>query len=66
MTVLVIGATGTLGCQLMRECRLRGLFVLGAARSGSDYSVDIRDPLAVKRLFRKINPSTAINAAAND
>jgi dTDP-4-dehydrorhamnose reductase len=63
-TILLLGATGMLGQALVTEgCRL-GLHIVGAARSGSDRKVDLRDPEAIADLVRQVSPDLIINTAA--
>jgi dTDP-4-dehydrorhamnose reductase len=64
MTLLVIGATGTLGSALVATARARGLAVAGAARSGADHAVDATDAAAVSALLAAVRPSTVVNCVA--
>jgi dTDP-4-dehydrorhamnose reductase len=63
MTQLVLGATGMLGRALMREATGRGLHVAGAARSGTDYDLDIADDDALTALLERLHPRVIVNAA---
>ncbi len=62
--IIVFGATGTLGSALLRAALARDLKVRGAARSGTDYSIDITDDSAVRALIRTERPRVLINCAA--
>ncbi len=50
--VVVVGATGGLGREIVAELRRRGATVIGAGRSGPDVVVDIRDPDAGDAIVR--------------
>jgi short-subunit dehydrogenase len=50
--VVVVGATGGLGREIVADLRRRGATVIGAGRSGPDVVVDIRDPDAGDALVR--------------
>ena len=65
MRVLVLGATGLLGTEVMNVLSSRGLHAVGAARSGSDFKVDIASPTLLFRLLCQVNPDAVINCAAN-
>ena len=54
MSLLVTGASGYLGAELLRRTRAVGV---------SSADVDIRDESAVAELFERLRPETAINAA---
>ncbi len=60
MKILVLGAAGLLGSELVRDWRARGAEVIGAARRDAD----ITDLAALERLFAEQRPGLAINAAA--
>ncbi len=64
-SLLVFGATGLLGQALVAEGRRRGVHVVGAARKGTDYSVDLADAPQIAELFSRLAPTLVINAAAN-
>lgn len=65
MSVLVLGATGLLGREVMQVLKDRNIRALGAARSGADLTVDITNPMAFFRLLMQANASAVINCAAN-
>ncbi len=65
MRVLILGSTGLLGRVLCTNARRRGFEVIGAARSGADYDVDIRKEDSLNALLEKTAPDLVINAAAN-
>lgn len=50
--VVVVGATGGLGREVVADLRRRGATVIGAGRSGPDVVVDIRDPDAGDAIVR--------------
>jgi short-subunit dehydrogenase len=50
--VVVVGATGGLGREIVADLRRRGATVIGAGRSGPDVVVDIRDPDAGDAIVR--------------
>lgn len=62
--ILVFGATGMLGRALLAEARARGLFVVGAARSGADVVCDLSDPSACAAAIYDASPNLVVNAAA--
>jgi dTDP-4-dehydrorhamnose reductase len=62
--ILLVGATGLLGQALDREAQARGHAVLGAARKGAAYTVDLVDAAATGALIEKTAPDLVINAAA--
>jgi dTDP-4-dehydrorhamnose reductase len=49
---------------LVGECIRRRIDVIGAARSGSRHTVDVRNRPMIASLFRETNPTVVINAAA--
>lgn len=64
MNVLVLGATGLLGTQVMKTLNARGFRALGAARSGTDLTVDITNQMALFRLLTRVEADAVINCAA--
>ena len=50
--VVVVGATGGLGREIMDDLRRRGATVIGAGRGGPDLIIDIRDPDAGDAVVR--------------
>jgi dTDP-4-dehydrorhamnose reductase len=62
--VLVLGSTGLLGQAVVAEVQSRGWPHRGAARSGTDYSVDITDWVALQALIEEVSPSVIVNCAA--
>ena len=64
-SLLVFGATGLLGQALVAEGRRRGVHVVGAARKGSEFTIDLADARQIAELFARQAPTLVINAAAN-
>jgi dTDP-4-dehydrorhamnose reductase len=64
MRVLILGATGMLGQALMREASKRAFQAKGAARRGTDFSIDITDDQALIDVIKNIRPEIIINSAA--
>jgi dTDP-4-dehydrorhamnose reductase len=62
--ILVIGSTGMLGQALMREIKRRCIGVSGIARSGADFSCDIKDDKPLKDIISFVKPQIIINTAA--
>ena len=62
--ILLAGATGMLGQALDREAQARGHAVLGAARRGAAYTVDLANAETIGALIEKTAPDLVINAAA--
>lgn len=65
MKVLVLGATGLLGTEVMKALTARGIRALGAARSGADLKVDVTDPMSLFLLLTRVDAEAVINCAAN-
>lgn len=65
MKVLVLGATGLLGAEVMAALKERGLRAYGAARSGADLKVDVTNQMALFRLLCRVDADAVINCAAN-
>ena len=61
--VLVIGATGLLGTEIVKALRDRAE-VVGASASRAPLRVDIADPASLRRLFEKVGAVDAIVCAA--
>jgi dTDP-4-dehydrorhamnose reductase len=64
VTLLIVGATGTLGQVVYAQARRRGLSVVAAARNGAEIAIDLEDPPSVERVFTEAAPTVAINCAA--
>jgi dTDP-4-dehydrorhamnose reductase len=64
MRILILGATGLLGRGLMAEAKKRKFTPLGAARSGTDYAVDLTQAGSLEALLDQCMPEQIINAAA--
>ncbi|GGJ90776.1 dTDP-4-dehydrorhamnose reductase [Pilimelia anulata] len=68
MTLLVVGGSGLLGRELIRQARRSGTSVAAtvhrAPAAGPDrHRLDIRDRAAVAALVRRLRPTTIVNAA---
>ncbi len=64
MKILVLGSTGMLGQALIREGKIQGLDIRGAAINGGDYVFDIRDDLALTKTIEDFRPNVIINTVA--
>lgn len=62
--ILVYGATGMLGQALMREASKLGINVVGAARSGTHFSLDVCDDKALRDSINLVKPEIIINTVA--
>ncbi|MGZ8780096.1 MAG: short chain dehydrogenase [Thermoanaerobaculia bacterium] len=63
MRILVIGAHGTIGREIVKA--LSGEHeVLGASRSDSDITVDIRDVASIRAMYERVGPIDAVISAA--
>lgn len=60
MKLLVTGANGQVGWELVRRCPHHGAVVAGFDRAG----LDISDEAAVRRVFDQVQPGLVINCAA--
>jgi len=65
MKIAVLGATGLLGQELMRESGARGFAATGIARSGTDIDVDVTCADALRTALDAIEPELVINAVAD-
>lgn len=64
MKILLIGATGMLGQAIRRRGRERDLDIIGVARSGADYAIDVTDLKKLVALVDDLRPDVLVNAAA--
>ena len=64
MRALILGSTGMVGTALVTEAERRGLEVTGAARSGTDVSVDVRDAERLRDAVVRAAPTLIVNSAA--
>jgi len=64
MKIFILGATGMLGKTLTAQANIRNFEVIGAARSGTDISLDIIDCQALESAVNSVQPQVIINAAA--
>ena len=63
MRVLIVGATGQLGSDLVRE--YSDVEVSCASRRGSEFAIDLAAPEIVRKaILDEIRPELVINAAA--
>jgi NAD(P)-dependent dehydrogenase (short-subunit alcohol dehydrogenase family) len=63
MRIIVIGANGTIGREVVKA--LAGEHeVIGASRSGSDVTVDIREPDSIAAMYAKVGKVDAVVCAA--
>lgn len=63
-TVLIFGATGMFGRELVAESANRGYRTLGASRHGPDLAVDICHSAALQQSIHDAAPDLIINSAA--
>ncbi len=64
MRVLVIGATGTIGSEVVRALSAKGAEVLQASHQAAAIRVDISDPSSVQTMYRAIGRVDAVICAA--
>jgi len=62
MTILVVGASGTLGSAIVAELAPRHT-IISAGRKSGDERVDVADFASVKALFERIGPVDAVVSA---
>jgi NAD(P)-dependent dehydrogenase (short-subunit alcohol dehydrogenase family) len=65
MRVIVIGATGTIGKEVVKRLRNRHE-ILGASRTSADLAVDITSPDSIRHLLETIGPIDALVCVAGD
>lgn len=63
MRILVIGAQGTIGREIVNALATEHE-VIGASRTGSDVTVDIRDVESIKAMYAKVGRVDAVISAA--
>ena len=64
MKFLVIGATGLLGQAIVRIGRARGIEIVGMARSGAEWLVDVTEPDQLLESIEAIRPDVVVNCVA--
>lgn len=63
MKILVIGATGTIGREVVRALSANH-DVVSASRSGSEVTVDILDPASIRAMYERVGRVDAVISAA--
>jgi len=63
MRIIVIGANGTIGREVAKALAA-GHEVISASRSGSDVTVDIREPSSIAAMYAKVGKVDAVVSAA--
>ena len=63
MRILIIGATGTIGREIVKALAPNHE-VIGAARSGGDVQVDIREAGSIREMYAKVGRVDAVVSAA--
>lgn len=64
MRLLLLGSTGLLGRAVRDFARQKNIEIYGVARSGSDFNNDLTDESFILSIFKQIQPTLVINAAA--
>jgi dTDP-4-dehydrorhamnose reductase len=64
MKMLILGSTGMLGMAIYHQAQQEKIPVIGAARSGADRRLDIKDESALRALLVSERPSIVINTVA--
>jgi len=65
MKILVVGATGTLGKEVVRLLKARH-DVIEASRASTAVKVDLADPASIRALFHSISPVDAVVSVAGE
>jgi len=65
-TIVVIGASGTIGAQLSMRLEHTGHKVIRVSRSSGDYRADITDRASLESLFEHVGTFDAVANAAGD
>ena len=63
MRILVVGATGTIGSEVVKALQ-DGNEVVAAARKNASVDVDILDPVSIREMYRKVGEVDAVVSAA--
>jgi NAD(P)-dependent dehydrogenase (short-subunit alcohol dehydrogenase family) len=65
MKIIVIGATGTIGSEVVRALAARNHEVIGASRKG-EVKVDLQDSRSIEQLFATVENVDAVVSCAGD
>jgi len=63
MRILIVGATGTIGTEVVKALAA-GNEIVAAARKGADIVVDIQDPQSIQAMYRALGKVDAVVSAA--
>jgi NAD(P)-dependent dehydrogenase (short-subunit alcohol dehydrogenase family) len=66
LTVVVIGASGTIGKEIVKRVEEKGHTAIRVSRYSGDFQADIHDRKSLEALFKKIGPFDAVANAAGD
>lgn len=66
LTVVIIGASGTIGKLLVKSLEDKGHKVIRVSRSSGDHQADIQDKQSLETLFKQIGKFDAVANAAGD
>jgi dTDP-4-dehydrorhamnose reductase len=62
--VLVTGATGLLGVEVVKALESDGIEPIATARASASYKLDVTDPIATIQLISELQPDAVIHCAA--
>lgn len=65
-TIIVIGASGAIGKEIVKRVVEKGHTAIRVSRSSGDFQADIHDKNSLETLFKKIGPFDALANAAGD
>lgn len=63
MRILIVGATGTIGCAVVAELAPRHE-IIGAGRTSGDLNLDLTDPASIRAAYEKAGTIDAVVSAA--